>query len=124
MTICFILLKYGHNKFVHEWEEAEMRWYDIEPDVCMAISMIECASPDAQVDYANYIISLIKEKDTDMLYIKNATKSNITNKYTRWYDRNEIVSRAFSYLKETAKDIQKEVSLEVLAYKNRKEAVA
>ena len=101
-----------------------MRWYDIEPDVCMAISMIECAAPAAQIDYANYIINLVKEKDTTMSYIKNAAKSNLKNRYTRWYDRNETVSRAFSYLKETTKEIQKEVSLSVLAYKNKKEAVA
>lgn len=101
-----------------------MRWYDIEPDVCMAISMIECAAPDAQLEYANFIIRLIKEKDTEMAYIQNAAKSNLENRHTRWYDRNEVISRAFSYLKETRKDIQKDVSLEVLAYKNQKEAVA
>ena len=72
-----------------------MRWYDIEPDVCMAISMIECAGPDAQLDYAKYIIQLIKEKDTEMSYIQNTTKTNLQNKYTRWYDSNETISRAF-----------------------------
>ncbi len=100
-----------------------MRWYDIEPDVCMAISMIECAGPDAQLDYANYIIRLIKQKDKNMDYIKNAAKTNIEGRYTRWYDKNETISTAFSYLKETSKDIQKEVSLSVLAYKNKKEAL-
>ena len=104
-------------------EEAEMRWYDIELDVCMAISMIECAAPDAQLDYADYIIKAIKEKDVNMEYIKNSAINNLINKHTRWYDENEIISRAFSYLKETSKDIQKEVSLEVLAYKNQKEAL-
>ncbi len=107
-----------------ERKGTEMRWYDIEPDVCMAISIIECAAPDAQLEYANFIISRIKEKDIDMAYIQNAAKTNLENRHTRWYDSNEIISRAFSYLKETSKDIQKEVSLSVLAYKNEKEAVA
>ena len=89
-----------------------MRWYDIEPDVCMAISMIECAEKKAQVQYAEYIIKLVKEKDTEMSYIKNTT---INNKYQRWYDKNETISTAFSYLKGTTKTIQKEVSLSVLA---------
>ena len=101
-----------------------MRWYDIEPDVCMAISMIECAGPSAQEEYAEYIIKEIKEKDVDMNYIKNFTTSNLSNKYNRWYDRNDTLSRAFSYLKETSKSIQKEVSLGVLALKNQKEAIA
>ena len=51
-----------------------MRWYDLEPDVCMAISMIECAPPNAQVQYAEYIIKLVQEKDKDFEYIKNITK--------------------------------------------------
>ena len=78
-----------------------MRWYDIEPDVCMAISMIECAEKKAQVQYAEYI--------------KNTTINNIEKKYQRWYDKNETISTAFSYLKGTTKTIQKEVSLSVLA---------
>jgi adenylate kinase len=92
-----------------------MRWYDIEPDVCMAISMIECAEKKAQVQYAEYIIKLVKEKDTEMSYIKNTTINNMEKKYQRWYDKNETISTAFSYLKGTTKTIQKEVSLSVLA---------
>lgn len=95
-----------------------MRWYDLEPDVCMAISMIECATPNAQVKYAEYIIKLVQEKDKDFEYIKNITKTNLSNKFSRWYDKNEIVSTAFAYLKETTKNIQKEVSLSVLALIN------
>lgn len=92
-----------------------MRWYDIEPDVCMAISMIECADKKNQVEYAKYIIKLVKEKDTEMNYIKNTAMNNIERKYQRWYDKNEVISTAFSYLKGTTKTIQKEVSLSVLA---------
>lgn len=95
-----------------------MRWYDLQPDVCMAISMIECADASAQIDYAQFIIQQIKEKDKEMNYIKNSTLSNLKNKYTRWYDKNETLSRAFAYLKGTTKELQKEVSLSVLAYMN------
>ena len=59
-----------------------MRWYDLEPDVCMAISMIECATPNAQVEYAEYIIKLVQEKDKDFEYIKNITKTNLSNKFS------------------------------------------
>ena len=95
-----------------------MRWYDLEPDVCMAISMIECASPNAQIKYAEYIINQIKEKDKNFDYIKNITKTNLSNKHSRWYDQNETVSTAFAYLKVTSKEIQKDVSLSVLALMN------
>ena len=104
-------------------EEAEMRWYDVEPDVYMAISMIECAGPNAQIEYAEYIIKLVKEKDRDLTYIKNAAKNNVTNKYQRWYDKNEVLSQAFTYLKDTTKQIQKDVALSVLAFKNQHELI-
>lgn len=69
----------------------------------------------SQIEYAEYIIKLVKEKDTEMNYIKNTTINNIERKYQRWYDKNETISTAFSYLKGTTKMIQKEVSLSVLA---------
>lgn len=95
-----------------------MRWYDLQPDVCMAISMIECAETTDQINYAQFIIQQIKQKDKDMNYIKNSTKDNLKRNYTRWYDKNEIISTAFAYLKGTTKELQKEVSLSVLAYMN------
>ncbi len=100
-----------------------MRWYDIEPDVYMAISMIECASPYQQVDYANFIINEVKSKDLDLNYIKNSTKSNIARPFKRWYDKNETLATAIDYLKNTTPELQKEISLSVLAYKNQKEAL-
>lgn len=101
-----------------------MRWYDVEPDVFMAVSMIECANTDAQIEYAEYIIKQIKEKDRNLDYIKNVTLNNLDKRYNRWYDKNEILSIAFEYLKSTTKELQREISLSVLAYKNAKEAVA
>lgn len=105
-------------------EASKMRWYDIEPDVYMAISMIECAKPEEQVDYAKYIINKLKEEDTEMLYIKNAAKEKIHRKYQRWYDKNETTSMAFEYLKHTTKDIQKNVALSVLEYMKNLAAIA
>lgn len=100
-----------------------MRWYDIEPDVYMAISMIECSNPNSQVDYAKFIIAEIKTRDINLNYIKNSTKNNIARPFQRWYDRNETLSTAIEYLKNTTPKLQREVSLSVLAYKNQREAL-
>lgn len=101
-----------------------MRWYDIEPDVFMAVSMIECSNPSAQIEYAEFIINQIKEKDKEHSYNKNSTMNNLDKKYNRWYDKDEILYTAFEYLKNTSKQLQKEVSLSVLAYKNSKEQIS
>lgn len=34
-----------------------MRWYDIEPDVCMAISMIECAEKKHKFNMLNILLN-------------------------------------------------------------------
>ena len=100
-----------------------MRWYDIEPDVYMAISMIECENYNRQIDYAKFIINAIKQKDKEFNYIKNSTKDNLAKKHLRWYDKDITLSTAIEFLKNTTAEIQKEVSLQVLAYKKEKETL-
>lgn len=100
-----------------------MRWYDVEPDVYMAISLIEISNDEQKIDYANFIIKTIKVKDTELNFIKNKTKNNIKNKYQRWYDKNDTLSTAIEYLKNTTPKLQKEISLDVLNYKKEQEAL-
>lgn len=96
-----------------------MRWYDVEPDVYMAISLIECSELPKQVEYAKLIIDKLKERDTEMEFIKNTTISNLGGgNYRRWYDKHETVSLAFQYLKNANTDLQKEIAKEILVYMN------
>ena len=91
-----------------------MRWYDLEPSVCMAISLIELSDLSTQVRCAKYIIQRAKEVDPEMNFIKRATAVNITiTQYKRWYDKNETISMAFRYLKELPKDAQSTISNEI-----------
>ena len=96
-----------------------MRWYDVEPDVYMAISMIECSDLPKQIEYAKLILDKLKAKDTDLEYIKNTTLNNlVTKQYKRWYDNNETISLAFEYLKNTTPELQKEIAKDLLVYIN------
>ena len=56
-----------------------MRWYDLDPDVSMAISMIECSALNVQIEIANFIINQVKERDkrTFNEYIIEQIKSNL-----------------------------------------------
>ena len=92
-----------------------MRWYDLEPDVSMAISMIECSNELNRVKYAKEIIELIKSKDKDMLYLRNSQNERLSNGYRRWYDQDDTLYKAFQYLKATSKKKKKEVSLAILS---------
>lgn len=106
------------------YREDVMRWYDVEPDVCIAISMIELASITLQIDSAKYIIKRGKELDPTLNFIKEAAaETSSIKKYQRWYDKNETISTAFRYLKCMTKDNQIQISKEVLLNLREKTAV-
>lgn len=93
-----------------------MRWYDLEPSVCMAISMIELADKQTQLKCAEHIINSAKRKDPSLGYMKRAALLNVqVLKYQRWYDKDEKISMAFKYLKELPLEAQKEVSNEIFS---------
>lgn len=98
--------------------EGIMRWYDLEPDVCMAISMIEIADDKTKNTCAMFIIEQIKLLDTEYNFIRNCTIENLNCNYTRWYDQDDQLSMAFRYMKATTKSIQKDVARAILTYIN------
>jgi len=92
-----------------------MRWYDLDPNVCMAISMIEMAEKDIQTDCAKFILKSIAECSNNYA-IKNIVALNEKHYHpqNRWTDKNVFLTKAFDCLKEAPKDVQKTVSLSVL----------
>jgi len=94
-----------------------MRWYELEPTVYMAISMIEMSELSQQVDCAKLILKEIDEISEDYI-LKNiiALSESQIHPKNRWYDKNELISKAFDYLKHVSKENQKQISLSVLNY--------
>jgi len=88
------------------------RWYDIDPTVSLAVSLIKNANEATQLKCADYIISRAKS-----LGIKN--KENALNEafnyiLRRWYDKDKKIQESFEYLKSAPMDIQKEIALEII----------
>lgn len=88
------------------------RWYDIDPTVSLSVSLMRNANEDVQLKCANHIIDYAKQRD---VALKNDNLNYAFNYILRrWYDKNENMTEAFEYFKNSPSDIQREIALEVI----------
>lgn len=89
----------------------KMRWYDLDVTVSKAISMLEKAEENTQINCADYIIDQLKDIDIPM---------SLDDQYNyimrRWYDKNIKVSHAMEYLKNAPVEIRKQLALDIIEY--------
>ncbi|MFA6989865.1 MAG: hypothetical protein WC197_07330 [Candidatus Gastranaerophilaceae bacterium] len=89
------------------------RWYDADPTISLAVSIIRNASENDQEALANFIIetarehgiTVIKETDSFLSFIKN-----------RWYDSNDKLHEALECLKLAPKDLQINMAIDAISY--------
>lgn len=105
----FLKVAYSENKkrvIMHK------RWYDIEPTVCLAVSLIRSVDDNTQLKCADLIIDYAQERN--VILRSNIIDSAFEYIMKRWYDKDERMSQAFDYFEEAPRDIQKEIALEVI----------
>lgn len=89
------------------------RWYDLDPTVSLAVSLIH----DADTTHQSECAKLIKDKAGDFNIHIPENKLEEAFKYfcKRWYDKDKELADAFQYLKIMPFEIQKEVALEIIS---------
>lgn len=90
------------------------RWYDADPTVSLAVSLLRNANDDTQAKCADFIIE--KAKDAGVMLPGSSLNSAFHYILRRWYDQDKKVSEAFDYLQYAPPEIQKEISLEVINF--------
>lgn len=96
------------------------RWYDKEPTLSLAISLIKNSKEDVQIRCADFI----KSKAQDYGVILNSNLFGAFNYVLhRWYDNNEQISEAFMYLKEADDETRKQIAIEIIAFLEKAEMV-
>lgn len=89
------------------------RWYDIDPTVSLAVSLLRNANEQAQIKSADFIIDYARQRDVKL---KSNTLNDAFNYILkRWYDKDKKVSEAFEYFEVAPVEIQKEIALEVIS---------
>ena len=94
------------------------RWYDIDPTLSLAISLLRNSQKEVQINAADFIINDFIIKNAEKRNIKISSKlSRIFQTFTRrWYDYHQTVSKAFQYLQNASENEQKEIAVELINY--------
>jgi hypothetical protein len=88
------------------------RWYDIDPTVSLAVSLMRNANIMAQYKCADYIVKKSKEHGVDLS--ENILTDAFNYVLRRWYDTDQKIAEAFEYLKLLPDDLQKEIALDLI----------
>ncbi len=88
------------------------RWYDVDPTVSLAVSLMRNANIMTQYQCADVILKKSKENGVDLA--DNILTDAFAYVLRRWYDTDQKIAEAFEYLKCLPENIQKEVALEII----------
>ena len=88
------------------------RWYDIDPTVSLAVSLMRNANLLSQYKCADLIVKKSKENGIDLS--ENILTDAFNYVLRRWYDTDQKIAEAFEYLKLLPADLQKETALELI----------
>lgn len=95
------------------------RWYDIDPTVSLAVSLMRNANIMVQYECADLIVAKSKENGIDLS--DNILTDAFSYVLRRWYDTDQKIAEAFEYLKCLPEAVQKEVALELINLLQRAE---
>ena len=88
------------------------RWYDIDPTVSLAVSLMRNSSLLTQYKCADFIVKKSKENGVDIA--ENIISDAFNFVLRRWYDTDQKIAEAFEYLKLMPENLQKETALELI----------
>lgn len=90
-----------------------VRWYDVDPTLSLAVSLLRNVGKEKQIEAANFIIELSCQKNVS---ISKNFLSIFAKFDRRWYDNDRTVSKAFEYLKNATDKQKKEIAVELINY--------
>ena len=96
------------------------RWYDIDPTVSLAVSLMRNANIMTQYKCADLIVK--KSKDSGVDLADNILADAFSYVLRRWYDTDQKIAESFEYLKSLSEELQKEVALELINLLQEEEA--
>ena len=89
------------------------RWYDKEPTLSLAISLLQNSSIEVRQRCADLIIEMAMQNG---VVLPNDIKNAIEYLLRRWYDKDEILSQALEYLKNSDEQLRKKIALAVIDF--------
>lgn len=88
------------------------RWYDVDPTVSLAVSLMRNANIMTQYKCADLIVSKSKNNGLDLS--DNILTDAFNYVLRRWYDTDQKIAESFEYLKLMPDTLQKETALDLI----------
>jgi len=90
------------------------RWYDVDPTVSLAVSLMRNSSEEIQLKCADSIIEYATQRGVTLQ--SNTLNDAYNYIFRRWYDKDKKISESFEYFQVAPLEVQKEISLEVISF--------
>ena len=94
------------------------RWYDLEPTVSLAVSLIRNAHSETRSECADLITEYAQNFGVT---IPNDIFSTFNYVLKRWYDEDKHLSQALEYLKYSPVETQREIAFKVIEFLEKSE---
>lgn len=95
------------------------RWYDLEPTVSLAVSLLRNSKPETRSECADLIIDYAQDFGVK---IPNDVFSAFNYVLKRWYDEDKHLSQALEHLKYSPIETQREIAFKVIEFLEKSEA--
>lgn len=89
----------------------KQRWYDKDPTVSLAISLLKNSNDDVKQVCSESIIKLLQEHGVTL---PTSLFSKINSTFKRWYDEDKTLSSAMEHLRVADSKLRKEISIEII----------
>ena len=93
------------------------RWYDENPTLGLAISLLRNTKDEVRGNCAQYVIERAQSKG---ITIKNNLVEFLEFSLKRWYDSDKDLTEAMEYLRHASMDQQKDIALEIIDFLQKK----
>ena len=100
-------------------ETQHQRWYDLEPTISLAVSLLRNTTDDIRSECADFIISYAKDFGVKL---PDDAFSNFNYVLKRWYDEDKKCSDALEYMKNSPFSVQREIAFKVIQFLEEKES--
>lgn len=89
----------------------KQRWYDKNPTVSLAISLLKNSDEDTKKYCSEHIIEVAK---TNNIKISNGFFSKLNTAFKRWYDEDKTLADAMEYLRLSPEPLRKKIAIEII----------
>ena len=91
----------------------KQRWYDKEPTLSLAISLMHSVKLDDAHRCADLAIEIAM---TNGVVLPNDIKNAVQYLMRRWYDKDEILSQAMEYIKNSDEKLRKKIAISMIEF--------